>query len=333
MKRKIFNVFLLSVGQVLAVVIIVGTTMTGWQSTQSTDKQFLPDEQKTAQELKEIVTVLAEEIGDRNYASYHALDQAAEYIIEKFQAIGYSVEVMRYRHEGREFKNISVEKIPEGVSEEIVVVGAHYDTCFNPGADDNASGVAGLLALARLFKERDVKRRIKFVAFVNEEPPFYKTAAMGSRVYTRRAKKNKEKIVAAVILECIGFFRESRNSQRYPPLLGPFYPNKANFIAVAGNFSSRRLVKKVVGSFREASSFPVEWLIAPRMIAAGIDFSDHWSFWEEGYPAVMVTDTAFYRNKNYHNQNDLPSTLDYDKMTRVVYGLQAAILDLVDENK
>jgi Zn-dependent M28 family amino/carboxypeptidase len=237
---------------------------------------------------------------------------------------------MNYTLGGRVFRNIIVDKPGQSSPEETIIMGAHYDTCFNPGADDNASGVAGVLELARLLKGEVLKRNVKFIAFTNEEPPFFLTDAMGSRVYAQAAKRDNEKIKAAVILEMIGYYSEGRNSQRYLTLLGPFYPHRGNFLAVIGNFPSRHLVAKMGKYFKQASSFPVESLIAPSCLS-GVYFSDHWSFWKEGYPAVMITDTAFLRNPHYHHDSDLPETLDYEKMSLAVHGLKEAIVRMANE--
>lgn len=287
------------------------------------------DKNQIVKSLKHTVAHLSQTIGIRDFRHYRNLGLAADDITRRFQESGYHVDVMTYEVNGREYRNIMAEVPGDHGRKPFIVVGAHYDTCDNPGADDNASGVAGLLELARLLKGAHTDNRIQFVAFVNEEPPFFKTRDMGSFVYASRMKEQKQEIKAAIILESIGFYTQEKNVQRYPPLLGFFYPNKGNFITVLGNFPSRKVLKKVVAGFKKSSGFPIESLIGPSLIS-GIDFSDNWSFWKNGYPAVMVTDTAFFRNKYYHTPRDLPETLNYENMAEVVSGLSNAVLELAN---
>lgn len=282
--------------------------------------------------LKHHVRKLASEIGDRSVFEYQKLKETEKYITKELSSYGYDVKYQGYKVSSKTAKNIIATKAGTKKRKGMVVVGAHYDTCFSPGADDNASAVAGLLELARFVSEEPTKHNVKFIAFVNEEPPFFKTEQMGSRVYTKEAKRKKEEIKAAIVLEMIGYYSNQPLSQRYPPFLGPFYPDKGNFIGVIGNLPSRWLVKEIVLNFKKGSSFPIESLVAPSIVS-GVDFSDNWSFWEEDYPAVMVTDTAFYRNSNYHTKEDTCETLDYESMAEVVKGLRKVLLDLADSEQ
>lgn len=255
------------------------------------------------------------------------MNEAVKYISEQFALFGYNVEFQDYTVSNRIAKNIIALKPGIKQPQEIIIVGAHYDTCFNPGADDNASGVAGLLELARFMADKEMNRSIKFIAFVNEEPPFFKTEDMGSRVYAKAARRKGENIKAALILEMIGHYSDRLHSQRYPLFFGPFYPNKANFIAVVGNLLSRRIIKNVVLNFRNQARFPIESVVTFSFIQ-GVDFSDHWSFWKEGYPAVMITDTAFYRSPHYHCGSDTAEKLNYEDMAEVIGGLGAVLAGL-----
>lgn len=212
-----------------------------------------------------------------------------------------------------------------GTSDELVIVGAHYDSIGDsPGADDNASGVAAMLALARRFANAKPKRTIRFVAFVNEEPPFFRTDLMGSVQYARRCRQRNERIVAVLNLEMLGYYG---GPQRYPPPLSLFYPRVGNFVAFAGNWKSRPLIRRCAASFRRHAAFPSEGAALPEVIDE-IGWSDQWSFWRSGYPAVMVTDTAFFRNPHYHATTDTPETLDYESFARVVDGLAGVVSDL-----
>jgi Zn-dependent M28 family amino/carboxypeptidase len=204
-------------------------------------------------------------------------------------------------------------------------VGAHYDSCFNPGADDNASGVAGVLWLAKALKNADIKSNILFVAFTNEEPPLFKTEKMGSRVFVKDAHARGVKVTRAVVLEMIGFYSDQMFSQRYLPLMGPFYPSRGDFIAIVGNFRSRTLASDVNHAFVLDKRITSATILSPGGVP-GISFSDHASFWEAGIPAVMITDTAYLRNGHYHQQGDTVDTLDYLKMAAVVEGVKDAIL-------
>ncbi len=275
--------------------------------------------------LRQHVQILAEEIGERSFANVENLDNAASYIETEFTNLGYAVKKQTYHANGQSFSNLISQKTGSSDPEQIIIVGAHYDTVTgSPGADDNASGVAGLLEMARLWQGETGNKTVRFVAFTLEEPPFYKTELMGSRVYAQSIKD--ENITAMICLEMLGYY--TSNTQDYPlPLMGMIYPDKGNFIAMVGNLSSRSLVKEVEQAFKQNCSTPAESLSTFDFVT-GVDFSDHASFWEIGVPAVMVTDTAFYRNPHYHAQSDLPDTLNYPPFAQTVWGLYHALLAL-----
>lgn len=277
--------------------------------------------------LRSHVYKLAHEIGGRSTFEYENLKQAERYITEELSSFGYKIEFQSYSVYGKTVKNIIAIKNGMSKPEEVILLGAHYDTCFNPGADDNASGVSLLLELARTFSNTPANRTIKFIAFVNEEPPFFQTEEMGSMVYVREAQKKEEDIKTSLILESVGYYTDKPNSQHYPPLFNPFYPNKGNFITIVGNFSSRWLVKKVVAGFKEKTQFPIESVVTFSFVP-GVDFSDNWSFWKGGYPSIMITDTALYRNPNYHSASDTYETLDYEAMAELVKGFSAVLIEL-----
>lgn len=280
--------------------------------------------------LRERVTTLAGTIGERNVLRHGSLEDAARFIEESLARAGYAVERQGYEVRGVTCHNLEAEVPGTDRADEVVVVGAHYDSVLGcPGANDNASGVAALLALAEQFAGRRGARTLRLVAFVNEEPPFFQTARMGSRVYARACRRRGDNVVAMVSLETIGYYSDAKGSQHYPFPFGLLYPSTGDFIGFVGNVSSRALVRTVVGSFRRHARFPSEGGALPGMIP-GVGWSDHWAFWKEGYPAVMVTDTAPFRYSHYHTARDTPDKLDYECMARVVASLEGVILDLVN---
>jgi Zn-dependent M28 family amino/carboxypeptidase len=196
-----------------------------------------------------------------------------------------------------------------------------------PGANDNGTGAASTLELARIFAQQNTNRTLRFVEFTNEEPPFFWESVMGSLVYARRSRHNQENIVAMLSLETMGYFSEERNSQKYPFPIGLFYPDRGNFITFIGNLNSGDLVRRAIASFRRHTPFPSQGGAFPSQLP-GVGWSDHWSFWQQGYNAIMVTDTAPYRYRYYHTTEDTPDKVDFEKLARVVTGLSNVITDL-----
>jgi Zn-dependent M28 family amino/carboxypeptidase len=275
--------------------------------------------------LKATVEYLSVEIGQRSYLDIDKLNASAGYIEDRLSSCGLKIRRQEFSYEGNTYYNIIGEK--EGDEDEAaLIIGAHYDTVIGtPGADDNASGVAGLLEIARLSMHMPSKRPLKFAAFCLEEPPHFRTSKMGSFVYAKSLKEQKAKVFGMISLEMIGFYTEKEGSQFYPlPFFRWFYPDKGNFIAFVGNPASKRFTKAMEKAFRNASDLPVESLNAPSVVP-GVDFSDHSSFWKMGYHAFMITDTAFYRNPNYHASGDTADTLNYKNMAKLVTGLSKII--------
>lgn len=276
--------------------------------------------------LRKHVEYLSVKIGDRCLWKENSLKEAEGYIESTLMAYEYAVEHQTYSCYGKSVSNLIVEK--EGTGEEVVIIGAHYDTVpGTPGADDNASAVAGLLELARLHKKSLNKKRLVFVAFANEEPPFFGSYNMGSMVYAKRLKEEKIPAEVMICLEMIGYFSE-KEIQAYPlPGMGMVYPKTGNYIGVVGDFHSSSYVSFFKKGIRRNSNIPVRSLTAPRFFG-GINLSDNSSFWHHGYRAVMVTDTSFFRNKHYHQETDTIDTLDFDRMAEVVKGLYFTLLEL-----
>ncbi|MEC4819830.1 MAG: M28 family peptidase [Scytonema sp. PMC 1069.18] len=278
--------------------------------------------------LKQDVEKLASDIGKRNYLYYQGLVTASDYLKSSFASVGYEVKQQEYTIDKQAYSNIEVEIPGSTKPDEIVIIGGHYDSAFiSPGANDNGTGAAATLELARLFMGKKPARTLRFVEFVNEEPPFFQTENMGSLVYAKLCKQRQEKVVAMLSLETMGYYSDEIGSQKYPAPLGSIYPLQGNFIAFVGNSSSGKLVRDTISSFRRHTQFPSEGAALLGVIP-GVGWSDHWSFWQQGYPALMVTDTAPFRYPYYHTELDTPDKVDYDRLARVVAGLERAIADL-----
>ncbi len=276
--------------------------------------------------LRQVVIALSREIGVRTYQDRDRLQLTADYISAEFRSFGYEVSKQPFLFRGNTYANLIAERTGQASPGNVLVIGAHYDTVrTTPGADDNASGVAGLLCLARTLAGIGLSKTVRFVAFALEEPPAYRTRNMGSYHYARSLQEEKVRVEGMICLEMIGFFSDHAGSQHYPlPLFKLKYPSQGNFISMVGNIKSRTFTRTVADGFRRAVDLPVVTLNAPPIVL-GIDFSDHWSFGKFGFKACMVTDTAFYRNPHYHAPTDLPETLDYERMAMVVAGLAAAV--------
>ena len=278
-----------------------------------------------ARHVRKHVEMLAGSIGERNLWKYEALNRSAAYIEAELTAYGLSPERQTF-----EVSRLPVSNLDAGLhgttrSDEVVVVGAHYDSVAGcPGANDNATGVAAVLELARRLAGAPRPRTIRFAAFVNEEPPFFKTAQMGSVVYANAAKRRGDRIVAMLSLETMGYYSDVRGSQHYPAPIALLYPDVGNFIGFVSNVGSARLLMRARRAFRRRTDFPLQSAAVPEAVP-GVGWSDHWSFWQAGYPAMMVTDTAPFRYPWYHTAEDTPDKVDFEKLTHLVDGLEAVV--------
>ncbi|MEE9524853.1 MAG: M28 family peptidase [Thermodesulfovibrionales bacterium] len=279
--------------------------------------------------LKRIVRFISNEIGTRSFYQIDELDKTAKFIELEFDRCGYEVFEQRFQFEGNEYRNIVVEVKGKKYPNKVLVIGAHYDTVAGtPGADDNASGIAGLIELARLFRKKTLDKTVRFVAFTLEEPPFFRSDDMGSYRYAKDLRKKGEDVEVMVSLEMIGYFSDKPKSQYFPATFFKwFYPDTGNFIMLVGNRDSKDVLGRIKDAFKKGTGLPVESM-SSYSIVPGVDFSDHWSFYQFDYKAIMVTDTAFYRNPNYHRLGDGPDTLDYARMAEVVNGLASALGEL-----
>ena len=281
-----------------------------------------------AARLEQHVRALAGDIGERNLFRHGTLQAAADYIAGIWGDMGYRVEEESFLARGTPCSNLAVLRPGRTASSRILVVGAHYDTVpGSPGADDNASGVAALLEMGRALRDVETRCTVRLVAFVNEEAPFFFSGEMGSLVHARAARRRGDDIVLMISLEMLGYYLDEPGSQGYPPLLRHFFPDRGNFIGFVSNLRSRGKLRQAVAAFRAHSDFPAESL-ATLAVVPGVALSDHLSFWRAGYHALMVTDTAFYRNPFYHTAMDTPDRIDYPSLARVTGGLSEAIADL-----
>lgn len=267
--------------------------------------------------LESTVRTLAERIGERNIAHYGKLEQARRYITRRLERAGYSVELDEFEVEKPVYNLVATRP----GNDEILVVGAHYDTAYiTPGANDNGSGVAALLALAERLKDVPMERTVRFVFFVNEEPPYFMTDSMGSDVYAQRCRTAGDNIVGMLSLETMGYYSNEKGSQKFPPGISG-YPDTGNFIAFVSEPNSEGFLNDCLEHFE---GLPVESLVAPATVE-GVSWSDHASFWKQGYPAVMVTDTAPFRYPHYHRKTDTPDQLDYQSLAKAVDGLELVV--------
>ena len=281
----------------------------------------MPLDQPLLDRIRTHVERLAGDIGERNVFVPEALQRAAQYIEEEWTRFGYAVDRLDYDVSGLRCANLAVSRNGGGRTSEILLLGAHYDSVVgSPGANDNASGVAALLEVSRLFQAIDSALTVRFVAFVNEEPPFFMTGRQGSMVYAKAARRRGDDIRLMASLETIGCYSDKPGSQKYPPLFELFYPDRGNFLGIVADFRSRKAMRLLAKAFRAHSDFPRQTVSTFRAIP-GVSWSDHQSFWRQGYRAVMVTDTAPYRYRHYHAPTDTPDKLSYPELAQVTLGL------------
>ena len=308
----------------LALIIVIFLIVPRCESAQ----YLYPDPEISTQSMEATVRYLTTMIPFRNYAQLVSMERSAVYISKKLSGYGLKSTKQEFIVNGKHYVNVVASVGPQEGSH--LIVGAHYDVFGDqPGADDNASGIAGLIEVARFAKkhESELKFRVDIVAYALEEPPFFGTASMGSYVHAEYLHRNNVKVKGMICLDSIGFFTEEKDSQTYPlGILRIFYPSRGNFIGVVGNWGSSALVNQVAKHMRN-NSIVVETLKAPSFIR-GMVIADHRNYWKFGYDAVMVTDSAFYRNKNYHKKSDTMDTLSFPKMQEVVKGVCWALLNI-----
>lgn len=277
--------------------------------------------------LKIHVEKLSNEFHPRNYVNIENLNKSADYIRLEFEKTKGIISEQNYRVNENTYRNISV--IFGKESKDRIVVGAHYDSAYQThGADDNASGVAGLIELAKLLDKTDLPMQVELVAYTLEEPPFFATEKMGSFIHAKSLKEKDVNVRLMISLEMIGYFSDEPNSQQFPvSFLKLIYPSEGNFISIVGNFSNVFTVRNFKSAMQSSNDLPVYSSNVPAFIN-GVDFSDHRNYWNFGFDAIMITDTAFYRNFNYHSTEDTAEKLDYARMAKTVEGVYQAVVKL-----
>ena len=305
------------------------TTMPG-ESFQGPLPELTAGQQSLAAQLERDVRHLSEIIGPRHVGKPDHLDAAARFIQERLIQLGYKASEQTYQVNGVTCRNFAVEIAGAADANAIVLIGAHYDTVpESPGADDNATAVAVLLAMAEQLKTSTPARTIRLVWFVNEEPPHFQTPQMGSYVHAKACRDREDQIVAMLALDGLGYYSDEPGSQHYPPPFDMLYPDRGNFIAFVTRVKDRTLLHQCIGAFRKRATVPSEGGAVPDILP-GTAWSDHWSFWQFDYPALMVTDTLPFRNPNYHTPEDTADRLDYERLTLVADGLSAVVRDLAN---
>ncbi|WP_223609108.1 M28 family peptidase [Chryseobacterium sp. OSA05B] len=263
----------------------------------------------------------------RNHKNVDQLNAVADYIKQDFSKYGDSTTFQEYTIEGKTYKNVITSFGTE--HQKRIIIGAHYDVCGDQqGADDNATGVTALLELARMLKDQKLNYRIDLVAYTLEEPPYFRTENMGSHIHAQYLKDSNIDVYGMASVEMIGYFKDGKDSQSYPlGILSWVYGNKGDFITLVKKFGAGDFVNNFRTQFKEANQIKTETFTAPKFIK-GTDFSDHLNYWKFGYSALMITDTSFFRNKNYHETTDTVETLDLPRMTKVIDGIFLSLIHM-----
>jgi hypothetical protein len=317
----------------VAAIVVAGAryvTAVPGQSHQGVLPPSSDAETATAARLRTHIRAIASK--PHNIDHYDELEKSARYIEDALKALGYQPVPQVYEVEGRDVRNIEavIEPSRPDASTKTIVVGAHYDSYGDaPGANDNGSGTAAVIELARLLADlrNTGNKRIRLILFVNEEPPYFQTPDMGSYRYAKLLAERRESVIGMISLETLGCFLDYPGSQKYPPPLGLLYPDKGDFVAFVATPGSRELMQNLIGSFRRHTKFPSVGGVAPGFVP-GIDWSDHWSFEQFRYPAVMITDTALFRYPHYHRTTDTPDKVDVDKLARITHGIERVIREM-----
>lgn len=278
--------------------------------------------------VKKHLTALTQTPQFRNHKNIDQLNAVADYIHQTFATYGDSTTFQEYKVDGKVYKNVITSFGPENAKR--IIIGAHYDVCGDQqGADDNATGATALLELARMLKGQKLKYRVDLVAYTLEEPPYFRTENMGSYIHAKYLKDNKIDVYGMASVEMIGYFRDEKGSQSFPiSILSWIYGDQGNFITLVKKITGAGpFVRNFIGNFKDSQQIKTETFSAPKFVA-GIDYSDHLNYWNFDFPALMITDTSFFRNKNYHEPTDTLETLDTKRMTKVIDAIFLSIIHL-----
>ncbi len=299
------------------------------QSWRDAPPPLSEQERHIAEELKRHVEELSVRIGVRRATEGDSLLRAERYLWSELSLVA-TGRLSREPIPGSPGNAANlVLDLPGRRSGPLLLIGAHYDSApgGTPAANDNGSGTAAALVLAKHLAPRTHDLPLRFVLFANEEMPYFASPTMGSLVHAQGCKARGEQLRSMISLETMGYYSDAPGSQKYPPPLNHLYPDRGNFIGFVGNLGSRRLLRESIGSFRSHAQIASEGAALPAALP-GVGWSDHWSFWQQGYQAIMVTDTAPFRDPNYHELSDTVDKLSFEKLARVVVGLQAVLSEL-----
>jgi len=320
----------------ILVVALLGfdATAMGQDSAKSAGREAIAGQSSTADRLRSTLEHLCETIGERNMTKPKKIVEAVAYLEKSFETMGYKIERQTFEVSEVKCHNLIAEIKGKDNPAEIVLIGAHYDSARGtPGANDNGTGVAALLEIARQMQGKQFSRTIRFVSFANEEPPYFqRDGQMGSWVYAKACRANKDNLKVVLSLETMGYFTDEPNSQKYPPLLAAMYPSTGNFIGIVSDIKSRPLLIEVATRLKKNCKVDVQSASLPGDLQ-GVGWSDHWSFWQEGYAGVMVTDTALFRYPHYHEPTDTVDKIEFVRYAQVVDGLAKTISEFADGEK
>ncbi len=312
--------------------ILIAMTLFASLSFGQEKSQDSAAETETSKRLKQTIAHLTEKIGERNLSKPKKLDETVTFVQQSFESKGYIIERQTFSVSGVECHNLIAEVVGSVSPKEVVLIGAHYDSARGtPGANDNGTGLAALMEIAGQLRGKKFSRTLRFVAFANEEPPYFqRDGLMGSWVHAKACRARGDDLKVVMSLETMGYFTDEPQSQKYPPLLAALYPSTGNFIGFVSNLESRPLLIDCVKNFREHCKVDSQLAALPSELK-GVGWSDHWSFWQEGYAGIMVTDTAPFRYPHYHEPTDTLDKIDFVRYSQVVDGLTKTIVDLATE--
>ncbi len=300
---------------------------TQWAGTTIEEKKEI-DRAEIKKELLSDVAFMADTLGPRNFLHYEQLERCREWIKQKWQDQGYEVKEQIFEMDGKEYSNLEIEIRGKKSPHEIIIISDQYDTLpDSPGANNNASGVAVVFQLTKLLKDFVPDKTLRFVAFTNEEDPIFGTEQMGSYYYAKRSAERGEDIKIMLSLDAIGYYTQEPGSQNLPWPFSIFYPDKGNFLAFIGDFSSRKYMIDITRGFKKGSAFPIEAGVVPQWVE-GASWSDHQSFWIFGYPGMQVTDTGGFRSPYHTTKEDTMDKMDFEALTSIVFGMYGVILEI-----